>query len=104
MDKIIRPTELEKFIEDLTKKRYKELAILEEELWRQRAKLRWNLEGDRKTRYFHAMASGHKRRNVIPQIEINGTMFSDQKSKGEAFFNYYKDLMGKQSPQTPPIH
>lgn len=50
------------------------------------------------------MASKHKRANSIPQIEMNGTMYSDQKIKGEAFFQYYKELMGKQSPQIPQIH
>ncbi|XP_078156078.1 uncharacterized protein LOC144551855 [Carex rostrata] len=74
-------TELEKFINCIIKKRYTDLAVLEEELWKQRAKLRWNKEGDKNTHYFHAVASASKRTNNISQIEVNDNTISDQKGK-----------------------
>lgn len=85
------------------KKRYTDLAILEEDIWRQRAKLRWELQGDKNTRYFHALASSSKRNNTVMQIEWNGQQYSDQRAKAEAFFQFYKELMGKPSQPTPPI-
>ncbi|XP_078169794.1 uncharacterized protein LOC144564134 [Carex rostrata] len=96
-------TPLEKFVTCQIKRRYTQLATLEEDIWRQRAKLRWELEGDKNTRYFHAFASNSKRNNTIMQIEWHGQQFSDQRAKAEAFFQFYKGLMGKTSHPMPHI-
>lgn len=39
-------TNLEKFITAIIKKRHTELAVLEEDIWRQRARTKWELQGD----------------------------------------------------------
>lgn len=96
-------TLLEKFIACQIKKRYTDLSILEEDIWKQRAKLRWELKGDKNTRYFHTVASTSKRKNTIMHIEWNGQQFSDQRAKADAFFQFYKELMGKSSASTPTI-
>ena len=80
-------TELEKFINCIIKKRYTDLAVLEEELWKQRAKLRWNKEGDKNTHYFHAVASTSKRTNDISQIRSMAAPSQIKKEKGKPSFN-----------------
>ncbi|KAJ4748165.1 RNA-directed DNA polymerase (reverse transcriptase)-related family protein [Rhynchospora pubera] len=93
-------TELEKLVKALMKKRFVQLAILEEELWKQRASVKWKLHGDKNTTYFHARASSNKRKNFIQKIAYNGDFVSDQKSKGRAFHNFFCQLIGKHSVVT----
>lgn len=70
-------SDLEKFITAIIKRRYTELSVIEEDMWKQRSKLNWELQGDKGTRFFHAKASGNKNHNSISQIEFQGVMHSD---------------------------
>lgn len=97
------PTDLEKFISCIIKQRYTQLSVLEEQIWKQRAKIKWELQGDKNTKYFHAIATNKKRRNTIAQIDFQGTQHSDHRTKAQVFFQFYKDLMGTESKQTPQI-
>lgn len=99
-----RVTDLEKFIAALIKKRYTDLSVIEEDMWKQRSKVNWELQGDKGTRFFHARASSNKNHNAIPQIEFQGVMHSDQKAKNEAFFQHFLALMGAQSKDMPSIY
>lgn len=56
------------------------------------------------TKFFHAAASARRRSNIIPHIEHQGTVYSDEKAKAECFFQYYVKLMGTQSNDMPVIH
>ena len=42
----------------------------EEAHWQQRAKLRWHLEGDLNTKFFHITATNRKKKNLILSLEI----------------------------------
>lgn len=97
-------TQLEKFIVAKIKKRYTDLSTLEEDIWRQRARTKWEMQGDRGTRFFHNIASAAKKTNTVMQIEHQGTVCMDQKSKAHLFFQFYTDLIGQTSTQVPNIH
>lgn len=88
----------------MIKTRHTTLTALEEDLWRQRAKTKWELQGDAGTKYFHAIASGSKRNNMITQIEQDGVLFSDHSTKANAFFDFFKELMGTSPNPMPDIH
>lgn len=60
-------TRLERLILAVIKQRHSYIAVLEEDIWRQRARTKWELHGDRGTKYFHAVASKSKRCNAITQ-------------------------------------
>lgn len=47
-------------------------------MWRQRARKKWELEGDKGTRYFHALASIAKNQNSVAEIEYQGATYSDK--------------------------
>lgn len=94
---------LEKFIACIVKKRHTDLSVLEEDIWKQRAKIKWKIYGDKNTSYFHTLASSSKRTNTITQIEWNGAVYSDQQAKAQAFFMFYKDLVGSTSTSMPDI-
>lgn len=102
--KEIRPiTQLERLISAVIRQRHTNLAVLEEDVWRQRARTRWELHGDRGTKYFHAVASRSKRFNTISQIEHEGVQYSDQTTKAAVFFEFFTKLMGSEPPPTPTI-
>jgi hypothetical protein len=88
---------LEALTLSIDKKRYIYLAILEEDLWKQRASLKWKLQGDRNTAYFHLVIFGHKHKNFIKEVKENDEIHKDQLAKGRIFFQYYCQLMGKES-------
>jgi len=66
--------------------------ILEQEeiYWRQRAKERWAVEGDQNTKYFHRMATAHKRFNSIDSLEVDGSTIFDSGVIKEAIQKVYK--------------
>lgn len=89
-------TDREKRVKALIKKRYTSLAVYQEDMWRQRAKLRWELQGDQSTKFFHAYASSNKNRNNIGGIEQGGRLHTNQRDKARIFREFYMDLMGKE--------
>lgn len=95
---------LERLVTAVIKERHTTLSVLEEDIWRQRARTKWELQGDRGTKYFHAIASGVKRSNTIAKIEHQGMLYSDQATKAKTFFNFFKELMGTPPPQMPNIN
>ncbi|KAJ4760681.1 RNA-directed DNA polymerase (reverse transcriptase)-related family protein [Rhynchospora pubera] len=90
-------TSLEKLLKAMLKRRFTEIAIAEEEIWKQRSSFKWGLEGDQNTAFFHAKASSNKRRNFIQTLNVDGITVTDKKSKGLAFFNFFCTLMGSTS-------
>ena len=97
-------TELEKFIAALIKKRFTDLSVLEEDVWRQRARTKWELQGDKGTRFFHIIASASKKSNTIIEIEHQGSTCTSQQDKAHAFFQFYTELIGTQSTTMPNLH
>lgn len=97
-------TILEVVVLKLLKNRYTQLNLLEEDTWRQRAKVKWELEGDRGTKFFHAMASANNRNNMIQAVEYQGVLHSDQKTKAKSFFEFFTALMGTTSTPIPTVH
>jgi hypothetical protein len=44
--------------------------------WRQMSKIKFTLDGDENTKYFHAVASNRFRNNKISQLQIQGSVFT----------------------------
>jgi hypothetical protein len=62
--------------------------------WCQRAKIKFTIESDENTKYLHALASSHYRKNKIVILEINGSEFTFHDHKMEILTSYYKQLLG----------
>lgn len=77
-----------------------ELANNIEEKWRQRSRCLWLSQGDRNTRFFHAMASSRLRRNLILSIEDNGETISDQGQIRHLFASSMQSVLGVASQVT----
>lgn len=56
---------------------FDEASRNEEIAWRQRSRIQWLKHGDKNTKYFHRMATAHKRINSIEKLEVNGRELTD---------------------------
>jgi exonuclease III len=72
------------------------LAIFrdEEEYWRQRGRIRWMLQGDSNTAYFHAVANGRRRKCCILRLVMENGPITDKRLIQEHVYDFYRHLMG----------
>ena len=66
----------------------------EETYWQQRSRVKWFLEGDLNTKFFHVTASAKKKRNTIFSLEIEGQLCFDPIILRAHVTSFYKDLLG----------
>lgn len=63
----------------------------EEQFWRQRAKVKWLVEGDKSTKFFHAVATVKRKRSKIFGIkDMNGNWVSEQTEIAAAGVDFFK--------------
>ncbi|KAK1611329.1 hypothetical protein QYE76_035002 [Lolium multiflorum] len=75
------------------------LSIKENSLyWRTRAKIRFALEGDENTKFFHTSATYRLHRNSIPFLSIDGVDTTDHQGKASILQSYYSSLLGSVTP------
>ena len=72
------------------------MRLLEEEelYWHKRSNLRWLLEGDNNSEFFHRMANGRKKRNVIVMIEDGDRTIEGNEELLAHPTNCYRNLFG----------
>jgi hypothetical protein len=69
------------------------LLAQEDAFWRQRAKIHWLQDGDSNTKFFHAMASAKKKRNMIMKLQAeNGEWVEKQEELCSVAKNYFDTL------------
>lgn len=93
-------TVIEKLLQALITVRYKEIMLMQEEKWRQRAKRTWIELGDRNTKYFHQMATLRKRRSWISVVQEGQIQAIEHKQKANIFFRHFVALVGQNHNQT----
>ena len=74
------------------------LLDMEEQFWKQKARCRWILEGDRNTKLFHSMVQRKKSRLRINSISDQGTLLTDPADIQESLIKYFKDTLSGDSP------
>ncbi|KAJ9538060.1 hypothetical protein OSB04_030793 [Centaurea solstitialis] len=60
-----------------SRKKWLELEEKKREMDRQKAKVKWALEGDENTKFFHASIKGRARKNLIRGLRLNGIWVED---------------------------
>lgn len=62
-------------------------------MWRQRARLDWLHDGDNNTKFFHSVASGHKKANCLDRLRENmGRWVEEADQICEVVTNYFTDV------------
>jgi hypothetical protein len=76
-----------------TRNKMSSLLAQEDAFWRQRAKIHWLQDGDSNTKFFHAMASAKKKRNMIMKLQAeNGEWVEKQEELCSVAKNYFDTL------------
>ncbi|XP_011627013.1 uncharacterized protein LOC105421405 [Amborella trichopoda] len=81
-----------------------DLKRVEEIYWRQCSRSKWLKEGNRDTKYFHIIASAHKRQNDISGITILGIDLDDHNAMECAVVNYIEWACTTEVEFTPKLN
>nr|GEW45480.1 putative RNA-directed DNA polymerase, eukaryota, reverse transcriptase zinc-binding domain protein [Tanacetum cinerariifolium] len=65
----------------------------------QKARIKWDIEGDENTKFFHSLIKQNKRRQDIQGIMVDGTWVSNPVQVKEAFLDFYKEKFLSHVPQ-----
>ena len=83
-------------------KELQDIYTAEEIYWQKRGGVKWLLEGDSNTAFFHKCANGRKRKMTIHSLEKDGATLTENAELREHITQYYKKLFGKK--ETADIH
>lgn len=70
------------------------LASLVRNIARQQSRIRYLAEGDANTKYFHLLARGRRRKNLITRLRVNGTFTSDHAAMADAIYDHFLGAFG----------
>jgi mannosylglycoprotein endo-beta-mannosidase len=76
----------------------------EEEYWRQRGRVRWSLQGDANTAYFHAVANGRRRKCLINSLITPQGEISDKHLIQKHIYDFYRELLGSEAQRVCGLH
>jgi hypothetical protein len=66
----------------------------EETYWFNRSHEQWLLKGDNNTSYFHRIANGRKRKNMVISLEYDGNIIEGNENLLKHATDYYTGLFG----------
>ncbi|KAL4346365.1 hypothetical protein GQ457_17G012800 [Hibiscus cannabinus] len=75
----------------------------DEREWLQKSRLKWFKEGDKNTKFFHAIASMRNKANHISCIRVGDAVFSDHRSISKAFVQHFSEGYN-QNPIIPVVN
>jgi hypothetical protein len=81
-----------------------EVLACEEKNWQQRCSVRWVLQGDANTRFFHGIANGRRRKCSIFSSEVGEGETSDRVELRRHIEDYYKMLFGSEERGEIRLH
>jgi hypothetical protein len=71
---------------------YEEALNKQEAFWQEKARVKWHLEGDRNTKYFHRLTKIKTSSKLITTLQDGEQVLSDQNQIAEHVLNFYKNL------------
>ncbi|XP_058783255.1 uncharacterized protein LOC131657925 [Vicia villosa] len=77
-----------------TKAQYDMEAALniEEEFWKEKARIKWQSDGDRNTKFFHTYANIKRKTNLISSLRINDSIVTDKNSLENHIVEHFQNL------------
>ncbi|KAL6579794.1 hypothetical protein OROMI_007818 [Orobanche minor] len=65
-----------------------------ESFWEQKARVKWTMEGERNTKFFHDLVKKKRHKNLIHCIHDNGNILTDPIDIQESAVSYFSGLFG----------
>ncbi|KAK2636468.1 hypothetical protein Ddye_031260 [Dipteronia dyeriana] len=75
----------------------------EEQMWRQKSRVKWLKEGDMNSRFFHCMENGRRRSNHIGDIHFDGVRYVDPPRIMDGVFRFFKNNYKNVTWQRPKL-
>lgn len=72
--------------------RLQNLYSMKSSMLKQKARIAWNSEGDKNTKYFHKMVNFKWKRNLIQGISYQSNWLTDPGSNKRAFFDHFNSF------------
>ncbi|XP_058761210.1 uncharacterized protein LOC131634556 [Vicia villosa] len=74
------------------------IALQREEIfWKEKARVKWQAEGDRNTRFFHRLAMIKQATKRISCLRVNGNMVTEREQMAEHVVSYYTNIFNSSS-------
>lgn len=70
---------------------------------KQKARIKWEMEGDENSKFFHGMINSHRKRNKINGIMFDGAWLSNPKCIKDAIFDYFSAKFDEVSMVRPKM-
>lgn len=70
---------------------------------KQKSRVRWALQGDDNTSFFHGMVNGRKAKNAIPGLLIDGCWISKPSLVKREVFKHFKQLFSEKTRDRPTL-
>ena len=72
----------------------------EEMFWKQKSRVFWLREGDRNTKFFHALTKQRRARNKITQLQdVNGNIVEDEEGLVAIATSYFRQIFESSNPE-----
>lgn len=76
---------------------------LEEISWRQKSRVRWVVEGDHNTSFFHCLASQHRRNNFVSSMLFRDKFVEGNKELGREASNHFARMYEEEFNWRPSL-
>ena len=81
--------------------RLKHTLVIEEEFWRQKARVKWLSDKDKNTKFFHAVMTEKRSKSVIHRIrKTNGDWVIDESSICNEALSFFQELFTNKGGQS----
>lgn len=71
----------------------------EEEFWKRKSRVTWLKEGDKNTKYFHAVTSERRKRNIIEMLQKeDGLKCKGEEEIAKEIASYFENLFTSSQP------
>ncbi|KAJ9539609.1 hypothetical protein OSB04_026115 [Centaurea solstitialis] len=94
--------EREKWLE--SRKRWLDLEEKKSGILRQKAKLKWLLEGDENSKFFHTTIKFREKKNAMRGLEVNGEWVEDPERLKLHVFNFFKNKFSRDLEEKPSFN
>ncbi|KAL6576888.1 hypothetical protein OROMI_011164 [Orobanche minor] len=71
---------------------------MEEDFWKQKANMKWMLEGERNSKFFHNLVKKKRQKNFLHCIRDNGCLITNPEDIQTSAVNYFSNCFAEQMP------